>query len=68
MKKIGVVGILVILVASLCLGSLALAQEQLAIGLSLSQPLLCLVCFLEEAVKEKAIQTGNRSYIFGSRG
>ena len=58
MKKLGVVGTLVILVASLCLGSLALAQEQLTIGLSFPSLSFAWFAFLEEAVKEKATQIG----------
>ena len=64
-EKLGVVGTLVILVASLCLGSLALAQEHLLVFLSQLSPLPGLL--FEEALKKSNPDRGNQD-IFGSRG
>jgi len=58
MKKLGLVGVLIVLLSSLYLGSLALAQEQLTIGLSFPTLSAAWFTFLEEAVKEKAVQLG----------
>jgi len=58
MKKLGLVGVLIVLLGALCLGSLALAQEQLTIGLSFPSLSMAWFGFLEQAVKEKAVQLG----------